>query len=112
MNPPPPPPPPEPTPGYIKGLEGVFLGLILIALGLIVGVVIWQAIELTSLAGENFHHYQEAYDSAVVKTFVGPFEKIVGAFIVFALGKFGVTAIDNKTRIANGKEPRNISIFG
>ena len=103
---------PEPTPGYIKKFEGVFLGLILIALGLIVGVVIWQAIELTDLAKGNFHHYQEAYDSAVVKTLVGPFEKIVGAFIVFALGKFGITAIDNKTRIAKGKEPRNISIFG
>jgi hypothetical protein len=99
----------------ISGLERILLVAVFIMLVLVLVFVSIQAYELIDLA-DGFKNSKLAYDSAVVNTFVEPFNKIIGAFIVYAFGKLGVKLTDNYIRLKlagnNDVELNRISIFG
>ena len=99
----------------ISGWERAFL---VVAFLMLIAVVSFVCFEATALIGmaTGFENSKLAYDSAVVQTFVEPFNKIIGAFVVYAFGKLGLKVTDNyiRLKLAGNKdvELNRISIFG
>lgn len=91
--------------------EIILLVLVFFGLFILLKTVFGHANDLIDEA-VGFEQMKLAYDSAVVNTFVGPFEKIVGAFVIYAFGKLGFKVADNRTRMKNKIEPQRISFLG
>jgi len=94
----------------LKTVEIILLILVFIFLFILLKTVFDHANDLIDEA-IGFDQMKLAYDSAVVNTFVGPFEKIVGAFVVYAFGKLGFKVADNRNRMKQGKPPQKISFL-
>lgn len=95
--------------------ERRFLGVVFLMFLLVLIFVSIQAFALINMAND-FENSKLAYDSAVVQTFVEPFNKIIAAFVAYAFGKLGIKVTDNyiKLKLAgnNDVELNKISIFG
>lgn len=106
----------------ISGWERYFLLVVFLMLFVVLAFVSIQAFALISMASSfedsklAYESALSAYNSAVVQTFVEPFNKIIGALVVYAFGKLGVKATDNYIRLKlagnNDVELNRISILG
>jgi hypothetical protein len=93
----------------ITSWERVFLGAVCLILFLIVVFVSRQAYALINMAN-TFDQSQLAYDSAVVQTFVEPFNRIIAAFVVYAFGKLGLKVTDNYIRLKHANENTEVEL--
>ena len=89
-----------------------FFTLVVILLVVLVITVHWSGYYLLSQTWNNLADFKEAYKLVIVDTFVGPFEALLAAFVVYAFGKHGAKVLDNKTRAKLGKPLHDMSFFG